>query len=261
MPDLLIRPSGPLRGAITIPGDKSITHRALMLGVHRGGRRRPSRGGCPPKCAWRRCAACRRSARRLTGRNEAGARARLRIRGKGLRGLTEPDDVLYCAGSGTTMRLLAGLAGGPAVHRDARRHGAAAPPADGPGGRAAAADGRDRRRRGRAALPPLTIRGGSLTGNRLHAARGERAGEVGHPARRAFCRGRNGRPRAGTVARSHRADAALVRRRGGDGRARRAAARRADAERRGRAPLVIPGDFSSAAFPLVGGEHRAPVAA
>ena len=31
MPDLIIQPSGPLRGAVAVPGDKSITHRALML--------------------------------------------------------------------------------------------------------------------------------------------------------------------------------------------------------------------------------------
>ena len=29
--ELLIRPSGPLRGTLTVPGDKSITHRAVIL--------------------------------------------------------------------------------------------------------------------------------------------------------------------------------------------------------------------------------------
>ena len=33
MTSLIVRKSGPLRGAIAVPGDKSITHRALILGA------------------------------------------------------------------------------------------------------------------------------------------------------------------------------------------------------------------------------------
>jgi len=33
MAGLRVRPAGPLRGEITVPGDKSITHRALLLGA------------------------------------------------------------------------------------------------------------------------------------------------------------------------------------------------------------------------------------
>ena len=33
MPNLIINPAGPLRGSVTVPGDKSISHRALLLGA------------------------------------------------------------------------------------------------------------------------------------------------------------------------------------------------------------------------------------
>ena len=55
---------------------------------------------------------------------------------------------------------------------------------------------------------PLTVTGGKLRGDRLRAARRERAGQVGHPARRSRRRGADDRDRACADARPHRADAA-----------------------------------------------------
>ena len=56
MTSLIVSTSGPLRGAIAVPGDKSITHRALILGALADGDTTCA-AGCPPRCAWRRCAA------------------------------------------------------------------------------------------------------------------------------------------------------------------------------------------------------------
>ena len=55
---------------------------------------------------------------------------------------------------------------------------------------------------------PLTITGTKLAGDRLRAARRERAGQVGHPARRPRRAKADDRDRAGADARPHRADAA-----------------------------------------------------
>ncbi len=120
MPNLIIRPSGPLRGSVSVPGDKSITHRALMLAGLADGET-VVRGWVPAEV----CLATLRCMAAL-GVEIVGAHPRgrpdehegqvqdlpLRIRGRGLRGLAEPEDVLHCAGSGTTMRLLAGLLAG-----------------------------------------------------------------------------------------------------------------------------------------------------
>ena len=54
----LIQPSRLEHGDIVVPGDKSISHRALMLGAHRRGRRRASPGFSRARTVWRRCRPC-----------------------------------------------------------------------------------------------------------------------------------------------------------------------------------------------------------
>jgi 3-phosphoshikimate 1-carboxyvinyltransferase len=111
MADLVIRSSGPLRGSISVPGDKSITHRAIILGALADGETRV-RGWVPAEV----CRATLRCMRALGAgieeHSDAHAALELVVRGRGLDGLIEPEDVLDCAGSGTTMRLLAGLLAG-----------------------------------------------------------------------------------------------------------------------------------------------------
>ncbi len=117
MPNLIIRPSGPLRGSTAVPGDKSITHRALMLASLAEGET-VVRGWVPAEVclATLRCMAALGAdiSDQEPGFSEksGSSAAELLIRGRGLNGLAEPDDVLHCAGSGTTMRLLAGLLAG-----------------------------------------------------------------------------------------------------------------------------------------------------
>jgi len=96
-----------LRGKIAIPGDKSITHRAIMLASLAEGESRIL-GYLPSEDCERTVAAFRAMGIPISPELDAG-RPCLRIQGKGLEGLSEPEDVINCGNSGTTMRLLTGL--------------------------------------------------------------------------------------------------------------------------------------------------------
>src|ERR1700758_5441428 len=94
-----VRTSRGLQGTVRGPGDKSISHRALMLGAIASGEstvRGPSTGADVESTS-----SCLRS---LGVEMEDG-----RIHGHGLRGLRAASRPLDCGNSGTTMRLLAGL--------------------------------------------------------------------------------------------------------------------------------------------------------
>lgn len=94
-----VRPARKLEGEIAVPGDKSISHRALMLGAIAGG---PSRvRGLSPGADVESTASCLRA----LGVEIEGTR----VEGRGLRSLRAADGPLDCGNSGTTMRLLAGL--------------------------------------------------------------------------------------------------------------------------------------------------------
>ena len=88
-----------LKGDVVLPGDKSISHRALMLGAIADGESRVR--GLSAGADVASTAACLRD---LGIEIENGV-----IVGRGMRGLREPSGVLDCGNSGTTMRLLAGL--------------------------------------------------------------------------------------------------------------------------------------------------------
>jgi 3-phosphoshikimate 1-carboxyvinyltransferase len=99
-----VRAAGPLRGLVRVPGDKSISHRALILASQARGECRIaglSRGGD-----------VRNTARALRGLDVAlgpwGSEPLL-VRGAGLGGWSEPGGVLDFGNSGTGIRLMAGL--------------------------------------------------------------------------------------------------------------------------------------------------------
>lgn len=105
--DLIIEPQSPefsLQGTLKIPGDKSISHRALILGAIAQGETiiEGLLLGEDPRST----AACFR---------EMGAEIspfnsdRITVKGVGLANLQEPLDVLDAGNSGTTMRLMLGL--------------------------------------------------------------------------------------------------------------------------------------------------------
>lgn len=97
-------PSGPLRGGLRVPGDKSISHRALILASLAIGRSRIG-GLLEGEDVLRTAAACRALGATIT-RETDGA---YRVDGRGVGGLAEPDDVLDMGNSGTGARLLAGV--------------------------------------------------------------------------------------------------------------------------------------------------------
>ena len=101
---LTARRAGPLLGTITVPGDKSISHRALMLSALTIGRTRIT-GLLEGEDVLRTEAAMRQLGAEIS-RGEDGA---WEVSGAGISGLSEPADVLDMGNSGTAARLLTGI--------------------------------------------------------------------------------------------------------------------------------------------------------
>jgi 3-phosphoshikimate 1-carboxyvinyltransferase len=96
----------PLRGSVSVPGDKSITHRALILGALAQGQTRITGYSQGEDCLHT------LGAIRALGVEVRETPGGLEVTGKGLWGLQEPLDVLNCGNSGTGLRLLAGVLAG-----------------------------------------------------------------------------------------------------------------------------------------------------
>ena len=97
-----VRPPAQLRGSVQVPGDKSISHRALILNAVAAGNARIENLASGADVAS--TAACLR---------ELGVEVTEQgVTGVGLHGLRAPHGPLDCGNSGTTMRLLAGLLAG-----------------------------------------------------------------------------------------------------------------------------------------------------
>jgi 3-phosphoshikimate 1-carboxyvinyltransferase len=106
MSTLTITAAGPLKGAITVPGDKSITHRAIILSALAEGD-----STIAAYCRGEDCLNTMRAFQAMGIQIEERPE-RLRVRGKGFWGLTEPAQPLDCGNSGTGIRLLAGVLAG-----------------------------------------------------------------------------------------------------------------------------------------------------
>ncbi len=215
-------------GHIAVPGDKSISHRAVLIGAICDGETRVSGFG--------------RSAD--TESTIAAVRAlgvdvyehgddTLRIFGRGLRGLAAPDGPIDCGNAGTLVRLLAGILAGQGGEFEltgddslsARPMGRIAEPLGRMGALVETTDG----------SPANGDHGSTAARDRLRPACRERAGEVGRAPRRALRGRRDDRRRAGADPRPHRADARSGRRsRRGSPDERHGVARRAARARRDR---------------------------
>lgn len=101
-----IRPSRGLKGEIDIPGDKSISHRSIMLGS--------IAQGTTEITHFLKGADCLSTIRcfRHMGVEIEEKPDYILVHGKGLRGLTAPDTTLNTGNSGTTTRLIAGILAG-----------------------------------------------------------------------------------------------------------------------------------------------------
>ena len=104
------QPARSLQGVVQVPGDKSISHRALLFGAIAEGTTRIT--GLLPAEDPLSTAACLRAMGVTISAIEAGQP--VSVEGVGLDGLREPEDVLDCGNSGTTMRLMLGLLAGRA---------------------------------------------------------------------------------------------------------------------------------------------------
>jgi 3-phosphoshikimate 1-carboxyvinyltransferase len=104
---LLSGTAGALNGRVRVPGDKSISHRALILGALAIGRSRVT--GLLEGDDVLRTAGALRALGAALRRGEDGVWS---IDGVGIGGLAEPEDVLDLGNSGTGARLLMGLVAG-----------------------------------------------------------------------------------------------------------------------------------------------------
>lgn len=99
--------SGPLSGETAVPGDKSISHRALLFGGLAQGETQVS-----GFLASDDCHATMRAIRALGATVTEHDAGRLTIASPGYTAFQEPEDLLDCGNSGTTIRLLLGLLAG-----------------------------------------------------------------------------------------------------------------------------------------------------
>lgn len=99
--------AGPLSGSVRVPGDKSMSHRALMLGALAVGETRID-GLLEGEDVLCTASAMRALGAEVTRMGEGV----WTVRGRGVGGLAEPDSVLDMGNSGTAARLLTGIIAG-----------------------------------------------------------------------------------------------------------------------------------------------------
>lgn len=95
--------SNGLHGEVTIPGDKSISHRSVMFGSIAKGETEITNFLQGADCL------STISCFRAMGIEIENDGNRVLVHGKGLHGLTKPNHVLDCGNSGTTTRLISGI--------------------------------------------------------------------------------------------------------------------------------------------------------
>ena len=148
------RRSPPLMGRARLPGDKSISHRSLMLGALAIGETRIT--GLLECEDVMRTAAAMRALGAEVERGRGGVWAR---QGSGNGGLLEPEAPLDFGNAGTGVAAGDGAGRRPCFRHHLRRRRLAVASADGPRARAAARDGRAGGRGRSGDRLPLTIRG------------------------------------------------------------------------------------------------------
>lgn len=103
---MIFRNAKKLQGEIAIPGDKSISHRAVMFGALANGTTRVTHFLQGADCLS--TISCFES----MGIQIENTPSEILIHGKGLHGLLKPAERLYTGNSGTTTRLISGILAG-----------------------------------------------------------------------------------------------------------------------------------------------------
>lgn len=102
----IIKPIDYLKGEITVPGDKSISHRIVFLGAISNGNTEAKNFLEADDCL-RTVSAFKNMGIDIEIRDK-----KISIKGNGLKGLKKPQKDLYLGNSGTTMRILPGILSG-----------------------------------------------------------------------------------------------------------------------------------------------------
>ena len=158
---LTVKPATGLTGVITVPGDKSLSHRAVMFASLAKGESH-IKNWLPAGDCQATVKAMRALGVQIDILSQGATGANLLIHGVGLQGLKLPKTPVNCHGSGTTMRLLAGIVAGAPLdvtldgHEGLRRRPMqrVARPLRLMGADVQTRDGR----------PPMRIQGGNLRG-------------------------------------------------------------------------------------------------
>jgi 3-phosphoshikimate 1-carboxyvinyltransferase len=112
MTDLLVTPQKvPLKGSVSVPGDKSISHRAVMLAALAIGQSQ-IRGWLPAGDTVATLQIIQTLGIDITITERTAQSWDLIVTGQGLTGLTKPTVALDCKNAGTCMRLMAGILAG-----------------------------------------------------------------------------------------------------------------------------------------------------
>jgi len=106
MSDYKVKPITSLKGELDLPGDKSISHRAIMIGSIAEGKTAVKNFVTNQDCL------STVNAFKQMGIDISVEDDKVFIHGKGLKGLSKPKSPLYLGNSGTTMRLLLGILAG-----------------------------------------------------------------------------------------------------------------------------------------------------
>ena len=104
---ITVQPKSGLRGEMSPPGDKSVSHRSVMIGAIAEGITEVE-NFLPGED----CAATIRAFQNMGIGIEGTGTDSVRVHGLGLDGLKEPGDVLDMGNSGTSMRLISGILAG-----------------------------------------------------------------------------------------------------------------------------------------------------
>jgi 3-phosphoshikimate 1-carboxyvinyltransferase len=104
MADYLVEPSPAIAGRLRVPGDKSISHRAVMFGAIASGTTHVT-----GFLEGEDCLSTMKAVARLGVTVHRDGAGEVRVEGAGLHGLTAPDGALDMGNAGTAMRLFMGL--------------------------------------------------------------------------------------------------------------------------------------------------------